>query len=214
MCCGDPAPLVTQYKRLLVPISQLDRPGIYRNEIKKKCFPKTKTHEINSHCKQKWAKEQKETQDEKVAGIVKQKQLREKNYKLQPCRKSRSYNELDFPWKYKLVRGTQQPTYLHRNKLNTFTGATKGYAGTSRNAEHSNSFCKAAAFLIRPVRTSSNPHNLVLGDTVLTWDTRRLPLCFEFTLRSCEGRFWTHHPQAHSRCKHIALFPWCLFYDL
>lgn len=33
---------------------------------------------MNSHCKQKGAKEQKETQDKKVTGIVKQKQLREK----------------------------------------------------------------------------------------------------------------------------------------
>lgn len=78
MCCRDPAPLVTQYKRLPVPISQLERPGIYMNEIKKKYFLKTKTHEINSYWKQERAKEQKETQDKKVTGIIKQKQLREK----------------------------------------------------------------------------------------------------------------------------------------
>lgn len=78
MCCGDPAPLFTQYKRLPVPISQLQRPRIYRNEIKKKYFLKIKTHEINSHCKQERAKEQKETQDKKVMGIVIQKQLKEK----------------------------------------------------------------------------------------------------------------------------------------
>lgn len=48
------------------------------NEIKKKYFLKTKTHEINSYWKQERAKEQKETQDKKVTGIIKQKQLREK----------------------------------------------------------------------------------------------------------------------------------------
>lgn len=78
MCCRDPALLITQYKLLPVPISQLEGPGIYRNEIKKKYFPKIKTHEINSHCKQERAKEQKETPDKKVTGTVKQKQLREK----------------------------------------------------------------------------------------------------------------------------------------
>lgn len=70
MCCGDPAPLVTQYKRLPVPISQLERPGIWRNKIKKKYFPKIKTHEINSYCKQEQAKKQKENQGKKVTRII------------------------------------------------------------------------------------------------------------------------------------------------
>ena len=104
------------------------------------------------------------------------KTIKGKNYKLQPCRKSRSYNERYFPWKHKLVRGTRQPTYLHRNKVNTFTGATKGFAGTSRNNEHLNSLCKAAAFLIGLIQTSSNSHNPVQRNTVLTWDTRQLYL--------------------------------------
>lgn len=41
------------------------------NEIKKKYFLKTKTHEINFYWKQEQAKEQKETQDKKVTGIIK-----------------------------------------------------------------------------------------------------------------------------------------------